>query len=86
MFAIQCLVENAIKHNALTDSEPLKIEIGYLSDNKISVVNNIQDKHVNDTSTGMGLKNLTERYKPMTDKIIEIKRTDNRFEVILPLL
>ena len=86
VFAIQCLLENAIKHNALTDSEPLKIKINYLPDNKISVINNIQAKQVNDSSTGMGLKNLTERYKLMTDKIIEIKRTDNRFEVILPLL
>ncbi len=86
VFAIQCLLENAIKHNALTDSEPLKIEINYLPDNKISINNNIQPKQVKDSSTGMGLNNLTERYRLMTDKFIEIKRSDDRFEVILPLL
>ena len=86
VFAIQCLLENAIKHNALTDNKPLKIKIGFLPDNKIYIVNNIQTRQVSDSSTGMGLKNLTERYKLMADKTIEIKRTDNRFEVILPLL
>jgi len=86
VFAVQCLLENAIKHNVLTDSEPLKIEIRYLSDNRISIINNIQPKQVKDSSTGMGLSNLTERYKLMTDKSIEIIQTNNRFEVILPLL
>lgn len=86
VFAIQCLLENAIKHNALTDSEPLKIEIFYLPDNKIAVRNNVQSKQIKDTSTGIGLKNLKERYRLMTDKTIEVKQTNDQFEVILPLL
>jgi sensor histidine kinase YesM len=86
IFAIQSLLENAIKHNALTESEPLKITIRYTLENKISVTNNIQPKQISDSSTGMGLKNLKERYKLLTDKPIEIKQTDNLFEVILPLL
>jgi two-component system, LytTR family, sensor kinase len=58
--SLQVLLENAIKHNIVNESKPLKIEI-YSEDNYLIVKNNIQPK-ISGTSTGMGLKNLVRRY------------------------
>jgi two-component system LytT family sensor kinase len=48
VFAIQLLLENAIKHNILTIEDPLTIEISLTSDNKIKVSNNLQERKKND--------------------------------------
>jgi len=64
--SLQLLVENAIKHNKISSRHPLHIEI-YLEKNFIAVKNNLQIREDTKESTGMGLNNLTERLKFLTD-------------------
>jgi two-component system, LytTR family, sensor kinase len=84
VFALQTLVENAIKHNAATEKKPLLIEI-LIDNNRVKVQNNKLPKKQHDPS-GTGLQNLAQRYKLIADTDIEIVETENRFIVFLNLL
>jgi LytS/YehU family sensor histidine kinase len=59
--SLQVVLENAIKHNIINESKPLKIEV-FSQNNHLVVKNNIQPKISMGKSTGLGLKNLTKRY------------------------
>jgi two-component system, LytTR family, sensor kinase len=59
--SLQVVLENAIKHNIVNESKPLKIDI-YSEETNLIVRNNIQPKISAVASTGLGLKNLVKRY------------------------
>lgn len=85
VFALQMLTENAIKHNMLTIAMPLIINIAY-TDNTIAVSNNLQQRDTINTETGMGLNNLSERYKLLSGDDIAIQKDDNTFKVTIKVL
>lgn len=82
--SLQVVLENAIKHNIVNESKPLKIEIYSLED-YLFVKNNIQLK-ISGTSTGLGLKNLVKRYALISKKVPEFKVINNFYLAKLPLL
>lgn len=82
--AIQLLVENAIKHNVVSESYPLTIGID-VGKTQVKVYNTIKEK-ISKDSTGIGLKNLRERYKYLTNKELTINNNGKTFEVILPII
>lgn len=84
--ALQTLLENAIKHNIVSEEFPLTISINQSEDLAyISVINNYMIK--NDShGSGIGLKNLNDRYKAISGKEIKIKSDKKTFEVVLPLI
>ncbi|KAA3436958.1 sensor histidine kinase [Rufibacter hautae] len=86
IFSLQLLVENAIKHNAFTVEEPLRIRISYSPEDTISVWNNRKPKQSLEPSSGIGLKNLAERYQVICGHGVAIKETDQYFSVELKLL
>jgi two-component system LytT family sensor kinase len=86
IFAIQLLIENAIKHNVLTTENPLQIQVTITEKNEISVSNNLQVKTSPDNSTQIGLENLSKRYQLLIKKDIQIIKTRAKFEVLLPLV
>lgn len=87
LFSLQLLVENAIKHNAFTAEEPLHISIAYNELNEcITVCNNKKVKQMPEPSPGIGLKNLSERYKVISGQEISIMETEASFCVELLLL
>lgn len=83
VYALQTLVENAIKHNAFTDKKPLLIEVA-MEENRIKISNNILPKALQMPS-GMGLENLNQRYLLIANSEIEIVKTDNSFTVFIEL-
>jgi sensor histidine kinase YesM len=83
---LQILVENAIKHNIISDDMPLKIEID-INERFIAVKNNVQKKSsLANASNGMGLENLKHRYKYLSDIPVEVIAGDNLFIVKLPVI
>lgn len=82
--AIQILVENAIKHNVVSEKDPLTIEIE-VQDNFCIVRNNLKEKKVKD-STGIGLENIKSRYQYLANDEVKITKTEECFEVRVPLL
>lgn len=84
--ALQILAENAIKHNVISEQEPLHIFIHNVGESYITVCNHLQERKEREPSMEMGLYNLNERYKYISGKEISVKRTKNEFIVALPLL
>lgn len=85
VFALQVLVENAIKHNTLTAQAPLFINI-VCSNDMITVENNQQQNRDVDNTGGVGLANLRERYRILSGGNIVIDTTNNKFAVSIKVL
>jgi LytS/YehU family sensor histidine kinase len=85
VFSVQHLLENAIKHNALTIENPLLIEVKY-DNERIIVSNNIQVKDLTEETTGRGLANLAERYRILSGDEIIFQSDDRHFSVSLKIL
>jgi two-component system, LytTR family, sensor kinase len=85
LFAIQTLIENAIKHNAFTVESPLTIQLVY-HNGWITVQNNIQPKTAHESTTGMGLLNLAERYRIISGDEISIDHNNTDFSVGIKVL
>lgn len=83
--SLQILVENAIKHNVATRNNPLKICI-YQEGDYIVVRNNLQKMGTKLPSTNIGLKNLAQRVRLVTGKVLIVDETGTDFIVKIPLL
>lgn len=83
--AIQMLIENAVKHNEISNRRPLLVRI-HAVDDWVEVCNYVQPKLTNDTTTQVGLDNLSKRYRLLFKKDIEVRTENECFRVILPLI
>ena len=83
--SVQLLVENAVKHNEISNRHPLHIRIRADKD-ALSVSNPIQPKLTASSGTHIGLSNLSKRYQLLFGREIEVKEEKNHFIVILPLI
>ena len=82
---LQLLVENAIKHNGFSMENPLFIDIT-LSDDYITVRNLKSPLLSKMESTGLGHKNIIERYSLLCDKKVKIENAENFYSVSLPII
>jgi two-component system, LytTR family, sensor kinase len=82
--SLQLLVENALKHNSATRSNPLDIVIYIEGMDKLVVTNNLQPKSNISSSSKRGLKNLNERSRLILNREIEILQTEGFFVVKIP--
>ncbi|KAF0128994.1 MAG: hypothetical protein FD155_2819 [Bacteroidetes bacterium] len=82
---LQMLAENALKHNVASKSKPLLLKID-CTENEIIVTNRIQTKTTTEASTGLGLQNITERYRLFACKTPVFEKTNETFRVVLPLI
>lgn len=82
--SLQVLLENAVKHNDFDEEHPLKIDIR-LRDDHISFRNSKRGKENERSSLNIGLDNLNERFKMITDQSISVSDRDRFFEVHLPI-
>jgi LytS/YehU family sensor histidine kinase len=83
--ALQMLVENAIKHNVISNIKPLEIVLGVENDH-LFVRNNLQKKSSVELSSGIGLQNIKRRYDFLTTKKVLVEDDENYFTVKIPLL
>ncbi|MEM6346235.1 MAG: histidine kinase [Bacteroidota bacterium] len=84
-FGLQLLVENATKHNIISEKRSLKIHIFQKEPNSITVSNNLQLKK-NVPSLGVGLNNLRKRYELMNiEEGVLVEQDDKKFSVTLKL-
>lgn len=83
--SIQLLIENAIKHNALSSEQPLDISIRVNEQAMLVVSNTCRPKKVPAESTGMGLQNINDRFRLLFNDGIAIDHTTEHFTVTLPL-
>jgi len=83
--SLQLLLENAVKHNMVTPTKKLHISITEKNGNLI-IKNNVQPKQVVKAGTGVGLRNIQQRYYLLTDRPVSIKKNEKEFCVSIPLL
>ena len=82
--ALQTLVENAVKHNEISESNPLKVNI-YSKEGSIYVENLIKPRTTLPEGTGNGLLNLKKRYALLLKKELIVRNENNIFSIELPL-
>ena len=82
---LQMLIENAIKHNVISRKHPLHIKLVF-EGRWLTVSNNLQEKEVKESSTQVGLNNISARYGFLSDEPVKIERSLQEFTVKIPLL
>jgi sensor histidine kinase YesM len=82
---LQLLVENAIKHNSISEEMPLVISFRTEGDYLV-VSNTIHKKDSVIRSTGIGIKNIISRYQYLTDKKILLHNDSQTFTLKIPIL
>jgi two-component system, LytTR family, sensor kinase len=85
-FTLQLLVENAVKHNVVSRTRPLKISIYTEGGDKLIVSNNLQSKTTVVPFNKVGLANIAAKYLLLSGKKLDIEQTALTFKVVLPLL
>jgi hypothetical protein len=82
---LQLLVENAVKHSTMSKSNPLHVHL-YLEGDTLVVRNPLQGRPTTAPSTGVGLKNIHNRYRLLTPRPVQVSSANGVFEVRIPLL
>lgn len=83
---LQMLVENAVKHNVITENRPLDVYITIDEDGYVTVKNNLQPKAKLEPSTQFGLQSIIKRYNLLSNKKVVIEKDNLSFKVRIPIL
>ena len=83
--SIQLLIENATKHNAVSEETPLRISVK-VENESVSVKNNLSPKITSIQSTGLGQTYIRQLYQDLSGKQIKIEKNETDYCVTLPLL
>jgi len=83
---LQLLVENAVKHNAILEKNPLYIIITSLDGETLEVRNNLLGKSTPVKSTKLGLANIHAKYQILSERQPIVDFGPDYFKVLLPLL
>ena len=83
--SLQMLLENAVKHNEISEEQPLSVTITLQDEAYVVVSNNVQPKDIGERPSGIGLNNIKARYAYLTPQPVVVS-SDAFFTVKLPLL
>jgi len=83
VLSIQLLVENAIKHNEISEENPLKVFV-YIIDKHLVITHKLRPRKTLIQSTGNGIVNLSRRCQFLMGRDIEIQKDEN-FTVRIPI-
>lgn len=82
---LQLLLENAIKHNAISPENPLIVSVS--TDGKSITMRNTRIPKVSTRpSTGIGLQYIRNQYRDLADAEITVTQTLDSFAVTVPIL
>ncbi|HRI59280.1 MAG TPA: histidine kinase [Saprospiraceae bacterium] len=82
---LQILIENAVKHNCMSERDPLIIRIECDGD-LLTVRNKYRPRGAEVSSTGVGLQNIINRYALLTDRPVWAGECEEEFVVKVPVL
>ncbi len=82
---LQLLIENAVKHNAISAEKPLRITV--TSDGKsLTLSNNRNPKVTPVQSTGIGLQYIRNQYRDVAGEEIVVSDRPDSFSVTIPIV
>jgi LytS/YehU family sensor histidine kinase len=82
--SMQMLIENAIKHNEISEDHPLRITIRSTGKGHIIVENNLKRKELSEASLGTGLENLRKQIDWFSDEPLLVVEEKETFIVRMP--
>ncbi len=83
---LQMLVENAVKHNVISEKYPLDLYITVDADEYVTVKNNLQPKSKAEPSTQFGLQSILRRYQLLSERKVIIEKSESAFIVRIPII
>ncbi len=84
--SLQLLAENAAKHNSFSVDSPLKLKV-YTEGNEFLVIRNtLRRRRSAASGTRIGLKNIDERYRIISESLPVVEEDESFFTVKLPLI
>lgn len=83
--ALQTLVENAVKHNAVSRQHPLRITVALGVPDCLLVRNSRRARLSPEPSSGVGLRNLANRVRILHQQELQLEQSADEFSVCLPL-
>jgi LytS/YehU family sensor histidine kinase len=83
---LQLLVENVVKHNVLSKTKPLSIDIFTTAGNKLVVNNNLPRRSAKAPSNKVGLENIKAKYELLKQPGFRVIEDAKNFTVVLPLI
>jgi len=82
---LQLLVENAIKHNIISQARPLHISV-FRDAGNIIIKNNLQLREDTPSASGIGQSNLVARYNLISDRTPSFNIVDDAYIAKVPVL
>lgn len=83
---LQLLLENAVKHNSILESNPLQVSIRSVGNDLLEISNNRLIKSTPVRSTRLGLANIMAKYELLSDRMPVVDDSAHFFKVTLPLI
>jgi len=83
--SMQILLENAFKHNIISEEDPLEVKV-WREDNYIIVQNKLNMRKTINESSGIGLDTIGKKYQFFTNRPMVVNRDNGLFTVKLPVL
>lgn len=86
--SLQIVAENIFKHNVINDNNKMVISVSISDDGKYLIVSNSLKPKITDTNMGIGLKNISSRYRLLNNMTVEynIDTANEMFHVKIPLI
>ncbi|MDR0367654.1 MAG: histidine kinase [Bacteroidales bacterium] len=79
------LVENVVMHNIIDSEHKMNVRISVSQDKELKITNVVYRKFQAEESHGIGLSNLSARYKLLMGSDIRTEENEKYFTVVLPL-
>ncbi len=83
---LQLLLENAMKHNAVSKDSPLLVIISFVEPNWLTIVNAKSKRNILQPGAGLGLQNIRNRFLLLSNREVMIEDTETQFLIKLPLI
>ena len=84
--SLQLVVENAVKHNTISKTQPLVIDIFTTAGHKLVVNNNLQRKALKAPSNRVGILNIRAKYELLDQPGFQVVEDKKNYTIVLPLL
>ncbi|MDR0565664.1 MAG: histidine kinase [Prevotellaceae bacterium] len=79
------VIENVVKHNMIDSENQMCVSISVTEDDELAIANPIHNKLDKTDKNGIGLANLSDRFRLLTTKKIRVENKNGVFCIFLPL-
>ncbi|MBK6485066.1 MAG: histidine kinase [Chitinophagales bacterium] len=83
---LQLLLENAVKHNEVSEAFPLQVSISSANGDRLEIANELRRKSTGFNSTQKGLASIFAKYRLLHAPAPEVVDINGKFIVSIPLL